>query len=113
MQTRFPAVILLLLAAAFAGCVEQEAPPVQDTQTSAKRLRAPGIVVYVAEQVRSNVKLSILPSVSPGHGLYEPTIDVSDDGTVYYSAHSQDVGRNPSPAYYTQDNGETWFSMAL
>ena len=46
-------------------------------------------------------------------GLYEPTIDVSDDGTVYVSAHSTEVGRNPAPAYFSLDDGATWESMAL
>lgn len=55
----------------------------------------------------------VLPAVFPGHGLYEPTIDVGDDGAIYVSAHSQDVGRNPSPAYYSLDDGATWQSMAL
>lgn len=55
----------------------------------------------------------VLPAVYPGHGLYEPTIDVGDDGAIYLSAHSQDVGRNPSPAYVSLDDGMTWASMAL
>lgn len=46
-------------------------------------------------------------------GLYEPTIDVADDGAIYVSAHSTDVGRNPAPAYYSLDDGVTWQSMAL
>lgn len=55
----------------------------------------------------------VLPAVYPGHGLYEPTIDVGGDGAIYVSAHSQDVGRNPAPAYYSLDDGATWQSMAL
>jgi hypothetical protein len=55
----------------------------------------------------------VLPAVFPGHGLYEPTIDVGDDGAIYVSAHSQEVGRNPSPAYSSLDDGATWQSMAL
>lgn len=54
-----------------------------------------------------------LPAVYPGDGLYEPTIDVGADGAIYVSAHSQDVGRNPAPAYYSLDDGVTWHSMAL
>jgi hypothetical protein len=46
-------------------------------------------------------------------GLYEPTIDVGGDGTIYVSAHSTSVGRYPAPAYYSIDDGVTWKSMAL
>ena len=112
MDVRFLALVAILMTALFAGCVDPE-PASEVARSDVKRLRAGGIVVDVAEQVRSNFQLSVLPSVFPGHGLYEPTIDVSTDGTVYYSAHSQDVGRNPAPAYYTRDDGATWHSMAL
>lgn len=113
MHTQVPALIIILTAATFSGCVGQEMPVDESTGTAVKRLRSDSIVVDVAEQVRSNFELHVLPSVFPGHGLYEPTIDVADDGTIYYSAHSQDVGRNPAPAYYSRDDGLTWFSMAL
>jgi len=46
-------------------------------------------------------------------GLYEPTIDVGPEGNIYVSAHSTEVGRYPAPAYYSQDDGVTWHSMAL
>src|SRR5688572_15909358 len=112
MSTRVLALLVVLLASTFSGCVSPD-EPVEEPQTEAKRLRAGAIVVDVAQQVESNFAVHVLPSEFPGHGLYEPTVDVGPDGAIYYSAHSQDVGRNPSPAYYSLDDGVTWQSMAL
>ncbi len=114
MRARVPTLIVILMAASFSGCVNPETTA-DDSRAGVdvKKFRADAILVDVAKQVLSNFELSVLPAVFPGHGLYEPTIDVSDDGTIYYSAHSQDVGRNPAPAYYSLDDGKTWFSMAL
>lgn len=70
-------------------------------------------VTTVASLAPATFVRHVLPAVYPGHGLYEPTIDVGDDGAIYLSAHSQDVGRNPAPAYVSTDDGATWRSMAI
>jgi hypothetical protein len=114
MDIRSSALLLILMTAVFSGCVDPQTTA-DDSRAGVdvKRLRSDPIIVDVAKQVLSNFELHVLPAVFPGHGLYEPTIDVADDGTIYLSAHSQDVGRNPAPAYYSRDDGKTWLSMAL
>lgn len=52
------------------------------------------------------------PAVHQGHGLYEPTIDIAQDGTIYISSHSTGIGVLPSPAYVSLDDGATWAPMA-
>jgi hypothetical protein len=112
MTIRAGTVLAMLVAASLSGCIGEDAST-NVPQDAVKRVRSPGIVVNVAEQVAANFVLSVLPSVFPGHGLYEPTVDVGPDGAIYYSAHSQNVGQNPAPAYYSLDDGATWHSMAL
>jgi hypothetical protein len=56
---------------------------------------------------------SILPAVHQGHGLYEPTIDASPEGTLYVSSHSTGVGVGPAPGYYSTDDGATWKTLAI
>lgn len=52
-----------------------------------------------------------LPAVHQGHGLYEPTIDVSPSGVIYVSAHSTGVDVQGAPAYYSKDDGATWVQL--
>ena len=56
---------------------------------------------------------SVLPAVHQGHGLYEPTIDASPEGTLYVSSHSTGVGVGPAPGYYSTDGGLTWKTLAI
>lgn len=52
-----------------------------------------------------------LPAVHQGHGLYEPTIDVSPSGVIYVSAHSTGVDVQGAPVYYSKDDGATWLPL--
>jgi hypothetical protein len=54
-----------------------------------------------------------LPAVHQGHGLYEPTIDASPEGTLYVSAHSAGIGVAPAPGYVSRDGGATWSALAV
>lgn len=55
----------------------------------------------------------VSPAIHQGHGLYEPTIDVSPEGALYISSHSTGVGVGPSPSYVSTDDGATWAPMAF
>jgi hypothetical protein len=56
----------------------------------------------------SFVESRVTPAVHFGHGLYEPTIDVSGSGTIYVSAHTTGVGTTGAPAFYSTDDGQSW-----
>lgn len=60
-----------------------------------------------------NFTTHVLPAIHQGHGLYEPTIDVSPEGTIYVSSHSTGIGVHPAPGYYSVDDGATWKTLAL
>jgi hypothetical protein len=95
-------VCALLVAAAFAGCATPTPEPVPDPDpTPPEPLAAMSFETYQ------------LPAIHTGHGLYEPTIDVSPEGVIYVSAHSTGIGLVPAPGYYSVDDGVTWESLAL
>ncbi len=103
----------LLSIVGLAGCVTDDTP--LDTVEN-----------VVGDLVPATFNLTTIPAVfgepipvSPRElqdshiGLYEPTIDVGPDGTIYVSSHSADVGVYPAPAHFSIDDGATWQSMAL
>ncbi|HVL87676.1 MAG TPA: hypothetical protein VM681_06690 [Candidatus Thermoplasmatota archaeon] len=51
---------------------------------------------------------AVLPAVHFGHGLYEPTIDVSSSGVIYISAHTTGIDTTGAPAFFSSDDGKTW-----
>lgn len=91
-----------LLLVSLAGCLESGSSPAQ----AADLPDVPGLL-------NATFELLTIPAVHTGHGLYEPTIDVADDGTIYVSAHSTGVGAVPAPGYYSTDDGATWANLAL
>lgn len=50
--------------------------------------------------------------VSPAQGvaadLYEPTMEVSDTGTIYVAAHVIGAATTGTPAYFSRDDGASW-----
>lgn len=102
----------LLVLTALAGCLGAPPPPATPPNTGgapsglvAARFEVYTLPAVFGDPLGQNDEGTI--------GLYEPTIDVSGDGTIYVSAHSTEVGRYPAPAYFSLDDGVTWQSMAL
>lgn len=92
---------LVLVTALLSGCLAD------DTTDDAPDDSAPD----TAQSVNATFEAYVMPAVHTGHGLYEPTIDVADDGVIYVSAHSTGVGVVPAPGYYSADDGETWANL--
>lgn len=104
-------VMLLLVASALAGCLGTPSqPPTAPPGPPPSGLAAARFEVYTLPAVFGD---PLGQNDANTIGLYEPTIDVGDDGTIYVSAHSTEVGRYPAPAYFSVDDGVTWQSMAL
>ena len=124
-MARFRAVLVvptILVIGFLAGCLQGEGdagPDVPPTSSTGTTTENGGLLVDVplpgpATPAVASFAVYTLPAIFTGPiGLYEPTIDVADDGAIYVSAHSTDVGRNPAPVYYSLDDGKTWQSMAL
>jgi len=51
------------------------------------------------------------PAVHFALGLYEPTIDVSDSGVIYISAHSIGLDSTGAPAFFSKDDGKAWAQL--
>lgn len=107
MPTRTAVLItaLALLTVGLAGCIGSDSqdefdPGSTETPTDV----APGVDL---NGTMSFVE-SVIPAVHFGHGLYEPTIDVSGSGVIYVSAHTTGVDTTGAPAWYSDDDGETW-----
>lgn len=91
----------ILTAALLAGC----STPAPEATTSPPSPPPPPAERMTFEAHR-------LPVVHQGHGLYEPTIDVSSSGVIYVTAHSTGVDANSGvPAYFSKDDGKTWASL--
>lgn len=95
--------VAILATSLLAGC---STPPQESTTSTSP------------SQVPSGEKMTFatqnLPVVHQGHGLYEPTIDVSSSGVLYVSAHSTGVDANSGiPAYFSKDDGKTWASLPV
>lgn len=93
----------LLAAFALSGCAGDDS-----NNTSSSTSEAPPAPVQAM-----NFTVYNMPAIHQGHGLYEPTIDVSPEGTIYVSSHSTGVGVGPAPGYYSDDDGATWKTLAL
>ncbi len=93
-----------LLLITLAGCTKSD--PATDPEPGPEPVAPP----VVAPPSFSESVIDV--AVHQGHGLYEPTIDVAQDGTIYVSAHSTGVGVVPAPGYVSTDDGASWLNMA-
>ncbi len=46
-----------------------------------------------------------------GIGLYEPTMEVSDTGVIYVTAHTAGVDTTGAPVFFSKDNGTSWAQL--
>ncbi|MGB0652246.1 MAG: hypothetical protein ACPGQL_03510 [Thermoplasmatota archaeon] len=108
MASRTWLTLLLLATGTLAGCLGD------DDTSDASDLAAGELDLFgLPELVNATFQVLQLPAIHTGHGLYEPTIDVSLDGTIYVSAHSTGLGQLPAPGYYSTDDGASWNTLAL
>lgn len=55
----------------------------------------------------------VTPAVGIAQDLYEPTMEVSDTGTLYVAAHVIGAATTGTPAYYSRDDGKTWSQLPI
>jgi chitodextrinase len=58
-------------------------------------------------------EFKVSPAVEVAQDLYEPTMDVSDHGVLYLTAHVVGVDATGSPAFFSKDDGKTWAQLPL
>jgi hypothetical protein len=111
---RILALAALLLLATLAGCVgdgpsgrDGAVPPAPATDLAllldaslAQGLAAPTFT----EQV-------VTAAVGFANDLYEPTIEVCDDGSIYITGHTILVDTTGAPVFGSHDGGQTWAQL--
>lgn len=98
--------IALAFAAALAGCAADEGRPADDGgPLPAPLADAVPVQVGGAMAFRRSV---VAPAVGLNQDLFEPTVDVSDRGTIYVSGHVIGAVTTGTPAYVSRDDGATW-----
>jgi hypothetical protein len=101
-------VALALLTVPLSGCIGSDDIEGQEADTNQADVLPDDNGTVDVENAMSFVESVVTPAVHFGHGLYEPTIDVSDSGVIYISSHTTGVDTTGAPAYYSDDGGESW-----
>lgn len=98
--------VLAIATTALAGCVT---PPDSATPAAAVDLDAvTGLLPISVENVMSFTQSIVSPAIGVANDLYEPTMEVSDSGTIYVAGHVIAAATTGTPAYYSNDDGKTW-----
>ncbi|HUR62465.1 MAG TPA: hypothetical protein VM286_08905 [Candidatus Thermoplasmatota archaeon] len=103
--------VSLLCLLALAGCMQpKDAPAAGGLPTT-----VPEATTEIARLVETAGKVAmtftqsvVTPAKGLGSDLYEPTMEVSDTGTLYVAAHVIGAATTGTPAYYSNDDGATW-----
>ncbi len=97
---------LTLLTVTLAGCVNPADPTPASTDVTVPDLTA--ILPVTISNVMTFTKSIVTPAVGIAADLYEPTMEVSDTGTIYVAGHVIGAATTGTPAYYSNDDGKTW-----
>ncbi|MEA3202165.1 MAG: hypothetical protein QOE90_3593 [Thermoplasmata archaeon] len=99
-----------LLVTGVAGCL-QSPQQVAPAATVASPAVAGGLAHIVAEDVMTFRQSNVTPAVGIAQDLYEPTLEVSDTGTIYVAAHVIGAATTGTPTYFSRDDGKTWAQL--
>ena len=104
---RAPLLVLALASVALAGCVT---PAGGDVEGASVDLPATleGILPIRLDNVMNFTQSIVSPAIGTATDLYEPTMEVSDSGTLYVAGHTIAAATTGTPAYYSNDDGATW-----
>src|SRR5438552_3665533 len=99
----------VLMVATLAGCVT----PIDkaSTATIASPLAAGDALRVTIDGVMNFTPSVVKPAVAVSNDLYEPTMEVSDTGAIYATAHVIGAATTGSPAYVSNDHGKTWTQL--
>lgn len=96
---------LVLAAGALAGCVQGgELAPAAAVDLD----DVLGVLPIEVANVMTFTQSFVTPAVGLAADLYEPTMEVSDTGTIYVAGHVIGAATTGTPAYYSNDDGATW-----
>lgn len=107
MQRAVPTVLLLVASMVLAGCLN--APlGAQSTDHQANLPTLPGAVSPVVAQAMTLTRSVVSPAVGLAQDLYEPSVTVGSNGTIYVAGHVTGAASTGTPAYVSNDGGATW-----
>src|SRR5581483_6453666 len=104
-------VLFALTTAAFAGCVSKSDPETPAAIVAPVKLEGPQPIELA--NVMNFTKSVVTAAVGVTSDLYEPTMEVSDHGTIYVAAHVIGAATTGTPAYFSRDEGKTWAPLPL
>lgn len=104
--------VLVTVAVAWAGCVggDSDAAPAARVELPTG---VPALLPIVVSNVMNFTQSVVAPAVGIASDLYEPTMEVSDTGTIYVAGHVVGAATTGTPAYFSNDDGATWEPLPL
>lgn len=108
---------ILLAIALLAGCLDGAEPESPAVPAPATTETGAVLVSSVAEA--TSVRLGavafearvVTAAIDYTGDLYEPTIEVCDDGSIYITGHTILVDTTGAPVYGSHDDGKTWAQL--
>lgn len=97
---------IALASMALAGCVTPAAEQLAPDSLLDPELA--GLLPITIENVMGFTQSVVAPAVGTAADLYEPTMEVSDSGTIYVAGHVIGAATTGTPAYFSNDDGKTW-----
>jgi len=99
--------VLTLSSTALAGCVTL--PSAVTPAATLPDANALGLPLPIAvDNVMLFAQSVVGPAIGTATDLYEPTMEVSNTGTLYVAGHTILAATTGTPAYYSNDDGKTW-----
>jgi hypothetical protein len=105
MAFRPGALAALLVLTVLAGCSQHE--PRSPVPAPVDAGFEPVQDVPIADTMHFEQSI-VTPAKGLANDLYEPTMEASDDGTLYVAAHVAGAATTGTPAYYSDDDGASW-----
>jgi hypothetical protein len=111
MSSARPLAVLALLVLV-AGCLAQ--PSSKETPgATVQPATMDGVTLVHVSDVMTFTRSVVTPAVAVTNDLYEPTMEVSDAGTIYVAAHVIGAATTGTPAWYSNDHGKTWAQLPM
>ena len=107
------ALVALLALTALAGCVADQSPTPQAGDDLPAPLAPGDLGTLVNQTLTQGAPIVLVPSIVDAAvdytgDLYEPTIEVCEDGSIYITAHTIAADTTGAPVFGSHDQGATW-----
>lgn len=111
----------LLTTALMAGCLSGDEPTDTTDDAPDDVMMDPDAPVHIPDLLNDSTAVDVAPivlersvvdaAVDMTGDLYEPTMEVCDDGSIYITGHTIAVDTTGAPVFGSHDDGETWAQL--